>query len=228
MAENSKLVKKESKRGGLKPKDIQRMLKAAEQEYEGRADSQVARIHQTEGSVKKAEEERDAAQKKLDKIQEKQAGEHYRSNILLVDGITSALAQTLNAGEQWLLDYLIEKFPSIGSNSVKAKGLPPLLALIWYLIEVFRAKKTDKMHVKARAIAANLLTNLGLVHLRLAYADRRKKDKDSASKLAQTNEELAAQASLMKKDLDKAKKLLQDNKIDFSSDESDQSEEDNG
>lgn len=123
----------------------------------------------------------------------------------------SSAAQVLNGGEQALLNYLIETFPdSVGQHKVAMKSLPPVLALLWYLVEIVTMKKQASLFKKGRMQAANVLGNLGFLHLAQTYWGDRDAAKQTSKALAQDNATLEAQRQKLAEELASARKKLQD------------------
>ena len=177
---------------------------------------QDLKIKARDAELDKAEKDQQKLEKekaKLDKRMKHGAGRVER---LAVDSIGSTGAQLLNFGEQSLLNYLIAAFPkSFGTHQVLTKSVPPILALIWYLLEVITMGQQVKLGKQMRITAANILANLGFVHLGQSYWNEQNTRKATATQLGQSLEEVTAANSSLQEELEKAKALLKQKGIEF-------------
>lgn len=168
--------------------------------------------------LEKAEKEQQKLERermKLDKRVKHGAG---RAERLAVDSIGSTGAQLLNFGEQALLDYLIAAFPkSLGAHQVLTKSAPPVMALVWYLLEIFTMGQQVKLGKQMRITAANILANLGFVHLGQSYwRDQATKNTDSIQ-MGQSLAATEASRDHFQEELNRAKALLKQKGISFES-----------
>ena len=204
--ENRKIIDKLDKRDKALAQ-----LRQAHQEKIDKVSAQDRELEKTEEDKKKAE-------KKAEKLEKKMMLGSWRMARLASDGVGSLGAQTINLGEQALLDYLIEAFPkSVGQHQMLVKGLPPLLALLWYFIEIITLKGAGSVPKHMRLTAANLLSNLNLVHMAQAFRRDQAQKRSDQVKLGQSVEELTAAQEQLAQDLEKAKRMLKDKGVDFES-----------
>lgn len=177
---------------------------------------QDTKLKAKDAELEKAEKDQQRLEKERAKLDKRMKHSSGRAERLAVDGIGSTGAQILNFGEQALLDYLIATFPkSFGAHQVLSKSVPPLLGLIWYLVEVFTMGQQVKLGKQMRITAANILANLGFVQLGQAYWRDQDTKKTTAAQLGQSLEELSAAKDSLQEDLDKAKALLKAKGIAF-------------
>ena len=177
-----------------------------------------AKVAAQDRELEKTEEEKKKAEKKAEKLEKKMMVGSWRLARLASDGVGSLGAQTLNLGEQAVLDYLIEAFPkTVGKHQVLVKGLPPLLALLWYFVEIITLRGPGSLPKHMRLTAANLLSNLNLVHMAQAFRRDQDQKRTDQAKLGQSVEELTAAQEQLAQDLEKAKRLLKEKGVDFES-----------
>ena len=169
-------------------------------------------------ALEKTEEDKKKAEKKAEKLEKKMMVGSWRAARLATDGVGSLGAQTLNLGQQALLDYLIEAFPkTVGKHQVLIKGLPPVMALLWYFVEIITLKGAGSVPKHMRLTAANILSNLNFVHMAQAFRRDQGQKQSEQARLGQSVEELTAAQEQLGQDLEKAKRMLKDKGIDFES-----------
>ena len=177
---------------------------------------QDTKLKAKDAELDKAEKEQQRMEREKAKLDKRIKHSSGRAERLAVDGIGSTGAQLLNFGEQTLLDYLSSVFPkSFGTHQVLSKSVPPVLALVWYLLEIFTMGQQVKLGKQMRITAANILANLGFVHLGQAYWRDQDTKKATATQLGQSLEEIAAAKESLQEELDKAKALLKAKGIAF-------------
>lgn len=179
---------------------------------------QDTKLKAKDAELEKAEKEQQRMEREKAKLDKRVKHSSGRAERLAVDGIGSTGAQLLNFGEQTLLDYLSAAFPkSFGTHQVLSKSVPPMLALTWYLVEIFTMGQQVKLGKQMRITAANILANLGFVHLGQAYWRDQDTKKATATQLGQSLEEISSAKESLQDELDKAKALLKAKGIAFGS-----------
>ena len=178
----------------------------------------AAKVAAQDRELEKTEEDKKKAEKKAEKLEKKMMVGSWRMARLATDGVGSLGAQTINLGEQAVLDYLIEAFPkTVGKHQVLVKGLPPLFALLWYFVEIITLRGPGSMPKHMRLTAANLLSNLNLVHMAQAFRRDQDQKRTDQAKLGQSVEELTAAQEQLAQDLEKAKRMLKEKGVEFES-----------
>jgi hypothetical protein len=204
--ETRKIVEKLDKRD----RDLARLKQAHEEK--------AAKVAVQDRAIEKTEEEKKRAEKKAEKLEKQVMVGNERSTRLASDGVGSLGAQTINLGEQALLDYLIKAFPkSFGNHQVVVKAVPPLLALVWYLGEVLTMKGAPSLPKQMRLTAANMLSNLNFVYMAQSFWRDQDQRKTESIKAGQSLEEITASQEHLTQELERAKKLLKDKGVDFES-----------
>jgi hypothetical protein len=162
------------------------------------------------GKLQADGKEKEKLHKRIKGKADKYAGTH-RVDQMVQDGAGSTIGQVLSAGEQALLDYLIETFPeTAGAHKVAIKAIPPAAALIWYLYEIYSMKKQATLGKRVRMQAANVLGNLGFVYLAQTYWRDRGDGKQMNKQLAQENVSLDAKNQKLQEELASMNKRLKD------------------